>query len=323
MKVLVTGAAGFVGSHTSEILLQRGDTVIGLDNFNDYYDPAKKRRNAALLAKYPGFSMLEADIRNRQGLFELFEGQHFDAVAHIAAMAGVRNSVADPALYMEVDLLASQHLMDAARAFKLGNFVFASTSSVYGDTTQIPFLETDPCARPPQPYAAAKRATELLGFTYHELFKLNFTAVRFFTVYGPRGRPDMMPYLLADSIFYNKATPRHDGDFKRDWTFVEDIARGVVAALDKPLGYEILNLGRGAPEPLDEFIGTMEQVAGKRANLFSKPAPAADMLITYANIDKARKLLGFNPKVSIQEGVKRFWDWYLDEQKHYRAEVAV
>jgi UDP-glucuronate 4-epimerase len=313
MKILVTGAAGFVGSHLSELLAARGDIVIGVDNFNDYYDPSKKRRNAKVLAK-ANIPIIEADIRDRQKMLDLVEHENPDAIAHIAAMAGVRNSVANPALYIDVDLVATQHLMDAAREFKIGNFVFASTSSIYGDTPNVPFVETDPCLQPPQPYAAAKRAAELLGYTYNKLYNLNFTATRFFTVYGPRGRPDMMPYLLAESIYKGKETPLYEGDMRRDWTYVEDIAKGVALALDKPLGYEIINIGRGAPESLAEFIRTMEGVAGKKATLKLQPKLPADVYVTYADITKSQKLLGFKPTISIDEGVKRFWEWYMREQ---------
>ncbi|MGL4610525.1 MAG: NAD-dependent epimerase/dehydratase family protein [Trueperaceae bacterium] len=313
MKILVTGAAGFIGSHLSEMLAARGDTVIGIDNFNNYYDPAKKRRNAKVLAQ-AGVNVVEADIRDRQKMFDIVESEKVDAIANIAAMAGVRNSVANPALYMDVDLVATQHLMDAAREFKVDNFVFASTSSIYGDTPNMPFVETDPCLEPPQPYAAAKRAAELLGYTYNKLYKLNFTATRFFTVYGPRGRPDMMPYLLAESIHKGKEIPLYEGDMRRDWTFVEDIVKGVVLALDKPLGYEIINIGRGAPEPLTKFIHVMESVASKKAMLKLQPKLPADVYVTYADVSKAKRLLGFNPMISINEGVQRFWEWYVKEQ---------
>lgn len=313
MKVLVTGAAGFIGSHLAERLGEREDTVVGVDNFNDYYDPARKRRNAQAVRER-GVTLIEADIRDRARMLELFEAHRFDAVAHIAAMAGVRNSVANPALYMDVNLVGTQTLMDVARAFSVQNFVFASTSSIYGDTPNIPFQETDACVEPPQPYAAAKRAAELLGFSYHKLYGLNFTATRFFTVYGPRGRPDMMPGLLAQSLYYGRRIPLYEGDMRRDWTFVDDIVAGVVLALDTPLGYEILNLGRGAPEPLAEFIRVMEAVAGKRAKLEPQPKLAADVYVTYADIGKARRLLGFEPRVSIREGAERFWRWYEAEQ---------
>ncbi|MDA0242690.1 MAG: SDR family NAD(P)-dependent oxidoreductase [Chloroflexi bacterium] len=316
MKVLVTGAAGFIGSNLAEKLAKRGDEVVGLDNFNDYYDPSKKRANAARLAAYPNFRMIETDIRDRQGMFDIFEQEQFDTVAHLAAMAGVRNAVLSPELYVEIDFNATQHLMDAARAQKVHNFVLASTSSVYGDTTQIPFVETDPCDKPLQPYAAAKRAAEILGHAYYHLFGLNFTAVRFFTVYGPNGRPDMMAYLVADSIRTGKPTTLYEnGEMHRDWTFVEDITDGVMLALDKPLGYEVLNLGRGEPVLLREFIDMIEEMAGGKANFVHKPMMSADVRYTYADIAKARRLLDYNPQVSVADGVRAFWEWFSGTQQ--------
>lgn len=319
MKILVTGAAGFIGSNLSEKLLKRGDEVVGLDNFNDYYDPGKKRRNEHNLKKYANFKMIEADIRDRAHMFEIFAAEKFEAVAHLAAMAGVRNAVANPSLYVDVDFNGTQNLMDAALAAKsVNNFVCASTSSVYGNTTQIPFVETDPCDRPLQPYAAAKRAAEMLGFTYHHLYGLNFTAVRFFTVYGPNGRPDMMAYLLAESISKGIEVPLYNGGegMYRDWTFVEDTTDGVVAALDRPLGFEVMNLGRGKPSSLKDFVSIMENLAGKKANLVYTPKPKADVEHTYADITKAQKLLGYAPKVSVQEGVQAFWNWYVQQENY-------
>lgn len=316
MKILVTGAAGFIGSWLAETLLKRGDTVVGVDNFNDYYDPGRKRANAGRLAQYPQFKMVEADIRDRQRMFNLFEEEKFEAVGHLAAMAGVRNAVENPLLYVEVDYNATQHLMDAARAHRVGNFVFASTSSVYGNTQTLPFIESDPCDRPLQPYAAAKRAAEMLGYTYHYLFKMNFTAVRFFTVYGPAGRPDMMAYLVAESILKgSQLTVYENGNMHRDWTFVADIVDGLIKALDKPLGYEILNLGRGEPVLLRQFIEIMEELGGRKVNAINKPMPPADVPYTFADITKARQLIGYNPQVSVQEGVKAFWDWYIAHEQ--------
>jgi len=313
MKVLVTGAAGFIGSNLAEKLLKRGDEVVGLDNFNDYYDPSKKRANESRLNGYSNFKMIEADVRDRSLMLELFELERFDVVAHLAAMAGVRPAVKDPAFYVEVDYIGTQHLMDAARFNDVGNFVFASTSSVYGDTEQIPFVETDPCDRPLQPYAAAKRAAEILGYTYYYLYGLNFTAIRFFTVYGPNGRPDMMAYKVADSITKGIEIPLYDGgEMYRDWTFVEDITDGAVAALNRPLGYEVLNLGRGRPTKLRDFVSMIERLAGRKANLVDKPKLPADVVDTYADISKAAELLDYDPKVSVQDGVKAFWDWYVD-----------
>jgi len=315
MKVVVTGAAGFIGSNLAEKLAKRGDDVVGLDNFNDYYDPRKKRTNEARLAAYPNFRMIEADIRDHQLMLEIFEQENFDAVAHLAAMAGVRNAVKYPSLYVEVDLNGSQHLMDAARLSNVQNFVFASTSSVYGNTKQIPFVETDSCDRPLQPYAAAKRAAELLGYTYHHLYGLNFTAIRFFTVYGPNGRPDMMAYLLAESVTKGIQIPLYNnGQMYRDWTYVDDITDGVAAALTRPLGYEIINLGRGEPVLLKDFVEMIESLAGQKANLLNKPKLAADFVRNEANINKARRLLDYDPLIPVAEGVRRFWEWYISQE---------
>lgn len=314
MKVLVTGAAGFIGSNLAGKLAKRGDEVVGLDNFNDYYDPAKKRANEKRLNDYPNFKMVEIDIRDRPGLLAIFEEEKFDAVAHLAALAGVRPAVEKPDLYVAVDYNGSQNVMDASRFFGVSNMVFASTSSVYGDTKQIPFLESDPCDRPLQPYAAAKRGAEILGFTYHHLYGLNFTAIRFFTVYGPNGRPDMMAYLVADSVTKGRQIPLYNGgEMYRDWTFVEDITNGVMAAIDRPLGYEIINLGRGRPTKLMDFVELIEELAGGKANLVDAPKPAADVVATYADISKAIELLNYEPQVSVEEGVQLFWEWYLDK----------
>ena len=315
MKVLVTGAAGFIGSHVAEKLAKRGDDVVGLDNFNDYYDPVKKRTNERHLNQYDNFKMIEEDVRNRSGLFEICADEKFDGIIHLAAMAGVRNAVTHPDLYVEVDLNGTQHLMDAARASgTVENFVFACTSSVYGNTKQIPFVETDPCDRPLQPYAAAKRAAEMLGHAYHHLFGMNFTSLRFFTVYGPNGRPDMMAYLVAESATKGIQIPLYnDGEMFRDWTFVEDIANGVILALDKPLGYEIINLGRGQTTKLKDFVNLIESHAGNKANVISKPKLAADFVKNLADISKARRLLAYNPQISVEEGVARFWEWYINQ----------
>lgn len=315
MKVLVTGAAGFIGSHLAETLAKRGDDVIGIDNFNDIvYPSARKRLSAQRLAAYPNIKLIETDIRDREHMLAIFAAEKFDAVAHLAALAGVRNAVKYPDLYVAVNLNGTQHLLDAARATGVGNFVFASTSSVYGNTTVIPFVETDVCDRPLQPYAAAKRAAEMLGYTYHYLFGMNFTVVRFFTVYGPYGRPDMMAYLLADSITKGIQIPLFEGgQMYRDWTFISDTVAGVIAALDRPLGYEIINLGRGEPILLRDFVTMIETLAGARANLVTQPKPLADFVRNEADITKARRLLDFDPQVSVAEGVQQFWNWYITQ----------
>ena len=321
--ILVTGAAGFIGSHVAQALLARGDTVIGLDNLNDYYDPARKRANLEEVLRATGhtspFVFVEGDIRDRWLISRLFTEYCFDVIVHLAAMAGVRVSIEDPALYYDVNLNGTLVLLDAAvgrltcnvQHGNLPAFVFASTSSVYGATRQIPFIETDPCNQPLAPYPASKRAAELLGYTYHHLYGLNFTALRFFTVYGPRGRPDMMAYKVADSIYFGREVPLYNnGQMHRDWTYIDDIVRGVLAAVDRPLGYEIINLGRGEPVLLADFVYLIEELTGREAHLVPAPMPDSDIPYTYADISKARQLLDYNPTVSVREGVTRFLEWY-------------
>jgi UDP-glucuronate 4-epimerase len=313
--ILVTGAAGFIGSHVAQMLLKRGDTVIGLDNLNSYYDPARKRENLVEVQKTPDatgkFRFIEGDIRDRPLLVGIFNADKPDSVVHLAAMAGVRVSIEDPYLYFDVNLTGTLNLLNEARDHKTANFVVASTSSVYGATKQIPFIETDPCDRPLAPYAASKRAAEMLGFTYHHLYGQNVTALRFFTVYGPRGRPDMMAYQVLDHLFFSKkVTMFEGGKMYRDWTYVEDIAAGVAAAADRPLGFETINLGRGEPTLLGDFVRMIEELAGKKTAMATGPMHKADISYTYADVSKARRLLGYDPRVSVKEGVARFWEWY-------------
>lgn len=315
-RVLVTGAAGFIGSHCVEAFLRRGDRVVGLDNLNDYYSPARKRRNLEEVrqsAATPSqFEFVEGDIRDRALVRELM-GRGFDAVVHLAAMAGVRASVDDPWLYNEVNLTGTLNLLDAAREHGKPNFVFASTSSAYGATKTIPFVETDPCDRPLAPYPAAKRAAELLGHCYHHIHGLDFTALRFFTVYGPRGRPDMMAFKVLDTMRLGNEVPLYNGgQMHRDWTYVGDIVSGVVAAADRRLGYEIINLGRGEPVLLAEFVQALEQLGGRSARLVPAPMMDADVAYTFADVSKARRLLGYDPQVSVAEGTRRFFDWYVE-----------
>jgi UDP-glucuronate 4-epimerase len=313
--ILVTGAAGFIGSHTAVALLQRGDRVVGLDNMNDYYDPARKRQNLVEIGATPGaaerFAFVEGDIRDRAQVRDLFAKHKFTAVAHLAAMAGVRVSVEDPWLYYDTNLTGTLHLLDAANTHGKPNFVLASTSSAYGNTQAVPFVETDSADRPLAPYPASKRAAELLGHSYHHIQGLDFTALRFFTVYGPRGRPDMLAYKILDAMRLGQSMPLYNGgQMHRDWTFVSDIVQGIVAATDRRLGYEVINIGRGEPVLLADFVRDLEALAGGRAPVTSEPMMRADVSYTYADISKARKLLGYDPKVSVGEGTRRFFDWY-------------
>jgi UDP-glucuronate 4-epimerase len=316
-KILLTGVAGFIGSHTAAKLLDRGDVVVGVDNLNDYYDPARKEANVAeVRAAAPDPDKLlfhRADIRDEDAMEALFAEHDFDAVIHLAAMAGVRASMEDPRLYFDVNLGGTMTLLEAAQRHGQPPFVFASTSSVYGNTKVIPFVESDRADRPLAPYPASKRAAELLGHSYFHLYGQNFTALRFFTVYGPRGRPDMMAYLVLDNIFRGKEVPLYNGgQMHRDWTYVDDIVAGVVAAADTPLGYEVINLGRGRPTLLADFVRLIEELAGRRSALVDTPMPAADVEYTYASVDRAKELLGYSPEVTVEGGVRAFWDWYRE-----------
>ncbi len=323
-KILLTGAAGFIGSNTATALLRRGDTVVGVDNLNDYYDPARKLANLEEVrstAPEPDkFIFHHTDIRDQAAIDTLCEEHEFDVIVHLAAMAGVRASIEDPKLYFDVNLGGTLNLLEAARRHGQPSFVFASTSSVYGRTKVIPFIESDGADRPLAPYAASKRAAELLGYSYFHLFGQNFTALRFFTVYGRRGRPDMMAYKVLDNIFEGVEVPLYNnGQMHRDWTYVDDIVRGVLAAADRPLGYEVINLGRGKPTLLADFVRLIEEQAGKRSTLIDKPMPAADIEYTYASIDRAKELLDYEPTVTVEQGVKRFWHWYRDAVLGARA----
>lgn len=324
--LLVTGAAGFIGSHAVQALATRGDRVVGLDNLDDYYDPARKRANLdevrqalTLHGSNDAFTFIHGDIRNRQIVEEIFLSYQFDGIVHMAAMAGVRVSIENPHLYCDVNINGTLHVLDAAVG-RVGNrgkraslpvFVFASTSSVYGNAPEIPFTENDPCNRPLAPYAASKKTGELLGYSYHHLYGLPFTAVRFFTVYGPRGRPDMMAYRVLDNIFFGQDVPLYNsGNMHRDWTFVSDIVQGVVNAVDRPFGYGVVNLGRGEPVSLAEFVRVIEECVGQKAHVVPAPMPEADSVSTCADISRARELLNYDPQVSVREGVSRFWSWY-------------
>lgn len=312
--MLVTGAAGMVGSHLVERLIARGTPVVAVDNFNDYYSPAQKRRNVAGFADHPLVTLVEADIRDAGKMMALFEAHKPVAVAHLAAMANVRYSIGRAPLYTEVNITGSVNLLEAARLHGTTNFVFASTSSVYGNTAVLPFIETDACNLPLSSYPASKKAIELLGYTYHNLHGLNFTAVRFFSVYGPRARPDMMPFMTTDAIVKGtKLTLFDAGQMKRDWTFVDDIVAGVDSALHTPLGYEIINLGRGEPVLMADFVTIVEQLVGKKAVLDTPPAPPSELKVNFASIDKARKLLGYDPTTDVRTGMTRLWDWYRRE----------
>ena len=314
MTILVTGAAGFIGSHLTDALLNRGEKVVAIDNFNSYYDPARKRANVASFKDKADIWLYEEDICNAEAIQRIFAEHKPTAVAHLGAYGGVRYSIGRAKLYTEVNLVGTVNLLEAARLNGTEIFVFASTSSVYGHTEQLPFVETDPCNRPLAPYPASKKAGEVMGYTYHNLHQLNFTALRFFSVYGPRGRPDMMPFMVTDRIVKGEEITLYDaGQMKRDWTFVDDIVSGIVAALERPLGYEIINLGRGEPVLMADFVQIIEALVGQKAALATPPAPASEPKITFANVEKARRLLDYKPRTPVQAGLSQLWAWYQRE----------
>lgn len=315
---LVTGAAGFIGSHVCDALLARGDDVVGIDNFNPYYDPARKRANVTEVeeAGHPGtFELVEGDIRDASLVNDLLFTGGFSSVVHLAAMAGVRASIENPALYYDVNVTGTLRLLESAAAQKEPPlFVLASTSSVYGATKKYPFAESDPCDRPLVPYSASKRAAELMGYWFHNVYGIDFTALRFFTVYGPRGRPDMMAYKVADSITKGNTVPLFNGgEMHRDWTYIDDTVAGVVAAADERFGYQVINLGRGEPVHLGNFVKLVETELGGRATLEDKPMPVGDVPKSHADITKARELLSYEPQISVEQGVISFVQWYGKE----------
>ena len=307
---LVTGVAGFVGSRLARSLLDAGGRVVGLDNFNEYYPRMHKDRHIADLVNDPSFTLIEADLRDPPKLHAVFTQHRPDAVAHLAAMAAVRYSIQHPLIYGEVNVQGTMNLLDAARQNGNPRTVLASTSSVYGADTHVPFVESAPAAHPLAPYPASKRSMELFAHCFHHLFKTPITCIRFFNVYGPHGRPDMMPWVWTEMILRGETLKLYNnGELKRDWTYIDDIVAGFIAALEKGLAFEIINLGCGRPVKNIDFVRTLEQLLGRKAKTEDAPPPASEPMITFADISKAKRLLGYEPKVNVEEGMRRFIEW--------------
>ncbi len=311
MKILITGAAGFIGSHVADALLERGDEVTAIDNFNDYYSQKSKRSNIKQAENNKNYTLFEADILNRDKIRTIFEQTTPGKVIHLAARAGVRPSLENPQLYADVNIKGLINMLELAKEFKIQNFISGSSSSVYGANKKVPFRESDPVNNPVSPYAATKRAGELICSTYHHLYNINISCLRFFTVYGERGRPDMAPYKFTKAISEGKEITMYgDGTTKRDYTYIGDIVSGIIAALDRNHGFEIFNLGNSKTVPLKHLIETIENALGKKAKIRRMPIQPGDVTITYADITKSKKLLGYSPKVSIEEGIRNFVEWY-------------
>jgi UDP-glucuronate 4-epimerase len=309
--ILVTGGAGFIGSHLVDRLLDRGETVTCLDDFNDFYSPAIKRGNIASHLKCSRYRLVEGDIRDERLVDQLFSGPPIKKIVHLAARAGVRPSLDRPLLYEDVNVRATMQLLEAARKHNVGQFVFASSSSVYGGNTKTPFAEDDSISRTVSPYAATKYAGELMCYTYHHLYGIPTTCLRFFTVYGPRQRPEMAIHKFTRLIHEGKPIPFFgDGDTARDYTYIDDIIQGVLAAIDKPFPFEVFNLGESYPVPLSELVRHIEEIAGRKASVDRMPNQPGDVEITYADISKARRLLGYAPRAPIREGIEKFIRWF-------------
>lgn len=318
-KILITGGAGFIGSHLVDSLLSKQDEVVVIDNFNDYYDPAEKRANIKEHLKSSKYTLVEGDIRNDVDLDKAFAHGPFDVVMHLAAMAGVRPSLENPAYYMDVNVSGTQKIIDRIKpnADKT-RFVFGSSSSVYGGRSGESFKESDRVDQPFSPYAATKAANELQCYAAHHTFNLQVVCLRFFTVFGPRQRPDLAIHKFAHLIDEGKTVELYgDGSSRRDYTFVLDIVAGIEKAMsyDCP-GFDIINLGRGEPVGLIEMVRALEKHLGKSADVVHKPMPVGDVPYTYASIDHARSVLGYEPATSFDEGVRQFVAWYKDHQDH-------
>ena len=314
-RILVTGGAGFIGSHVVEALLQRGDDVTIVDNFDPFYDPSIKRGNLEEMARVGAFDLIEADIRDRERMTSLFAEKDFEGVIHLAAKAGVRPSIEDPAGYVSTNLDGSAVLLDLAVAHEIPRFAFASSSSVYGNNEKVPFSEEDPVDHPVSPYAATKKAGELVAHSYHHIHRLNISCLRFFTVYGPRQRPEMAIHKFTRMIDQGEPIPFFgDGTSRRDYTYIDDIVDGVVRAYDRCNGYRVYNLGESHTTTLTRLVELIEGALGKKAELDRQPFQAGDVNETFADITRAKAELGYAPSTLVEAGIPAFVSWYRSRQ---------
>ena len=316
MKILLTGSAGFIGFHTAKKLLARGDTIVGFDNFNEYYDPTLKAARNTILEESGNFQVIRGDLKNTDDLrkaFDLIGGGDDTRVCHLAAQAGVRHSIENPDEFIQDNIQGTNNVMELCKEYGVGGLTYASSSSIYGDNEQSPFSEEHKSDSPLSLYGMTKKCNELQAFTYYKLHGLKSTGLRFFTVYGPCGRPDMALFLFANWI--TKGEPMQvfgEGKMQRDFTYVDDIADGIIAALDKNYDYEVFNLGGGHTEELMDYITTLEESLGKVGEKEMLPMQQGDVVATSADISKAQRMLGYNPKTQIKEGIPKFVEWYKE-----------
>jgi UDP-glucuronate 4-epimerase len=330
MKLLLTGAAGFIGFHTSQILLARGDEVVGLDNLNDYYDPTLKQARLAILQKFPNFRFVKMDVADRAGMAALFAQEKFQRVIHLAAQAGVRYSIQNPLAYIDSNVVGFANILEGCRHNNVEHLVYASTSSVYGANTNMPFSVHQNVDHPLSFYAATKKANELMAHTYAHLYQLPVTGLRFFTVYGPWGRPDMALFLFTKNILAGKPIDVFNyGNHRRDFTYVDDIAQGVVRAMDRvaqpnpewnsdapdpgtsKAPYRLYNIGNNQPVELMRYIECIEKSLGKQAQKNLLPLQAGDVPDTFADVEDLVTDVGYKPATPVEEGVRRFIEWYV------------
>ena len=308
--ILITGCAGFIGSHLVDRLLNQAYRVVGIDNFNDYYEPKIKERNLESTLKFSNFKLYKEDILDFKTLLRIFKKEKLQKVIHLAARAGVRPSIANPVLYGQVNILGTINLLKLSADFKVSQFIFGSSSSVYGQSTHMPFEETDPCEKIISPYGASKRSAEFSVESFYQSFGLKSTILRLFTVYGPRGRPDMAPALFTKAILSGESiTQFGDGSSSRDYTYIDDVIYGIIKVLEKKIEFEIINLGNSHPISLADFIATLEKILGKRAKIKKMPIQLGDVEKTWANVVKARKLLDWEPKIDLSHGLSIYVEW--------------
>jgi len=315
MRFLITGGAGFIGSHIVDKLLSSGENVVVIDNFNPYYDPEIKWKNISNAQENPNFKLLEGDILDKDLLNDIFSSFDIDILVHMAAQAGVRGSIKNPELYTKVNVLGTLNLLEMCKKYKIKKMVFGSSSSIYGNS-EVPFSENNKVDEPISPYAATKKGAELLCYNYYHLYKIPITCLRFFTVYGPRQRPEMAIHKFTRLMNNNELIPIYgDGSSSRDYTYITDILDGIKSAIKKDLGFEIINLGSSDPIKLLDLVNLIQEKMGKKAKLSFLPPQSGDVERTYADVSKAEKLLGYSSKVSIEEGIEKFVKWYLNQKK--------
>ena len=320
--IIVTGCAGFIGSHLSEKLLAEGNQLIGIDNFDPFYDRQIKEKNLSAFINHPNFRFFELDLANFEALNESLKDEKIDVIVHLAGKAGVRPSIENPQGYTRANIVATQNILDLMKNKGIKKLAFASSSSVYGNTKETPFHEEQDVSKPISPYAFTKKSCELINYTYHSLYKLDIINMRFFTVFGPRQRPDLAIHKFTRLILNGEEIPMFgDGSTSRDYTYYEDTVAGILGAInyleENDKVYETINLGNNLPVKLNDMIAAIEKATGKKAKIKQLPMQAGDVDITFANIDKAKKLLGYNPKYSFEAGVKNFVDWYKEINNIY------